>query len=363
MKDLALESIKYIELNDELWILPSSVALLKGKQGNNYSNWAVNKHTDLLDGNELRLTKGSLEWIEAIHLFKKKYKGLLIATSEDVRLIDITRAKAYLSTDRPQHAMSPILKMNNTKLNLVSQEVPTITSLDFAQHLDIDHPSVLRNINRYKAFLESFDPLLFQVSEAKRDNYGKWLPKEVPDYYKLTEPQAYFLATLSRNTPQVVELKKWLINTFMELKKQTEPGEEVKALLSYLPGNWEGLVQSILCYLSSYTDHPYRQEVSLVDKGRVDIIMSDTEALEIKNHVISPCHIKELTFNKGYWYQIKQVIPEFQTLYITSTKGITEDALALIEILKPEIQYIPLKNLFETLAPKKDYANYLFPGN
>lgn len=363
MKELTLDAIKYIELNDELWILPSSVALLKGKQGNNYSNWAVNKHTDLLEGKELRLPKGSLEWLEAIQLFKKKYKGLLIATSEDVRLIDITRAKAYLYTDRPQHAMSPILKMNNTKLNLVAQEEPTITSLEFATHLGIDHDSVVRNINRYKAPLESFGPCLFQVSVAERDQWGKWLPKEVPDYYKLTEPQAYFLATLSRNTPQVVEFKKWLIATFMELKKQNERGEHVNALLSYLPGNWEGLIQAILCYLSSYTDTPYRQEVKLVDKGRVDIIMSDTEALEIKNHVISPCHIKELTFNKGYWYQIKQVIPDFQTLYITSTKGITDDALELIEILKPEIQYISLRSLFEKLAPKKDYAHYLFPSN
>jgi len=82
MQEIALDTLKYIELNEEVWILPSSVALLKGKQGNNYSNWAVNKHTDLLDGKELRLIKGSLEWLEVIQLFKKKYKGLLIATSD-----------------------------------------------------------------------------------------------------------------------------------------------------------------------------------------------------------------------------------------------------------------------------------------
>lgn len=109
-------------------------------------------------------------------------------------------------------------------------------------------------------------------------------------------------------------------------------------LLSFLPGNWEGLIQFILCHLSSYTDTPYRQEVTLNNKNRVDILMSNKVALEIKNHFINTCHIKELVFNKAYWSQLKEQLPEFETLYITSTKGISEGALTFTKVLEPEIK-------------------------
>lgn len=171
-----------------------------------------------------------------------------------------------------------------------------------------------------------------------------------------------FLATLSRNTKEVVEFKMWLVLTFSALKNERVLNGPMYELLSFLPGNWEGLIQSILCHLSSYTNTPYRQEVTLNNKNRVDILMFNKVALEIKNHFINTCHIKELVFNKAYWSQLKEQLPEFETLYITSTKGISEGALTFTKVLEPEIKYISLRALFQKLVPNKGIPLHLFPN-
>lgn len=301
-------------------------------------------------------------WLEVIQLFKDKY-NLCIATSQDVRIINLERAIEYYNTDKPQDLKHKALGMNNTSLHLPTQEEPTITSIEFATQLGMNHRSVLRTLENHKASLESFGPLRIEITTAERIKEGKWSPKEIPNYYNLNEQQAYFLATLSRNTPQVVEFKKWLVTTFTTLKKERTLNAPMSELLSYLPGNWEGLVQSILCHLSSYTDKPFRQEVTLGTGGRIDVLMSESEALEIKNHLISPCHIRTMLLEKGYWFQLKQLLPQFKTLYITSTIGITEEALTLSQLLEPNIQYISLNNLFHKLAPKKEISFQLFPNS
>lgn len=360
MNELSLELTKYIVLDNQVWILPSSVAKLKGYKGNNYSTWATNKHTDLLLGNEIRLIRNFPLWLEAIKLFKDKY-DVIAATSTDLRLIDMERAIAYLNTDKPQHTIHPSLSKKNTHLVLPIEE-PSITSIEFATQLGVEHRAVKQLINRYKSRLESFGPLTFEVSMVEKSSDGKWKGKEVPNYYRLTENQCYFLGALSRNTEQVVNFKMWLVTTFAALKNERVIDGPMKELLSYFPGNWEGLIQTLLCHLSSFTEQPFRQEVKLNNMSRVDILMSDTEALEIKNHIITPCHIKNLIINKAYWFQLKEQLPKFETLYLTSTKGITEQAYSILQPLKPEIQYISLTSLFQRVAPNKELPLHLLPS-
>lgn len=352
MKDLPLELVKYIEVDNEMWILPSSVCKLKEESNVNYSNWSNQGMVDLLPGKELRLVKGSDLWLEIVQLFKNKYK-VCITTSQDVRLINLERAIAYYNTSKPQELKHKSLGMNNTSLQLPVQEEPTITSIEFAEQIGLRLKVVHETIRKYKGHLESFSPLPFETAKVEKTPEGIWIPKEVPDHYKLTEDQCYFLATLSRNTPQVVEFKAWLVSTFSALRKERTLNGPMNDLLSYLPGNWEGLVQSMLCHLSSYTDTPYKQEVTLGNGARVDILMSDSEALEIKNHLINPCHIRTMVLEKGYWFQLKQMLPEFKTLYVTSTVGITDEALTLSQLLGPNIQYVSLNSLFTKLSPNK----------
>ena len=59
MKEFNLESTKYITLDNKVWILPSSVAKLKGKGNGNYNNWLLTGCTNFLLGDELRLIKDS----------------------------------------------------------------------------------------------------------------------------------------------------------------------------------------------------------------------------------------------------------------------------------------------------------------
>lgn len=360
MKDLNIELTKYVVLDNQVWILPSSVAKLKGYKGNNYSNWATNKHSDLLLGKEVRLIRNSSLWLEAIRLFKDKY-SVLIATSEDVRLIDIERANAYFNTDKSQHTIHSSLSKKNSHLILPIEE-PTITSIQFAENIGLRLKVVHETIRKYKVDLEAFGPLPFEKAMAEKTLEGVWLHKDTPNHFRLNEQQAYFLATLSRNTPQVVEFKKWLINTFFILKNERVIDGPMKELLSYFPGNWEGLIQTLLCHLSSFTEQPFRQEVKLNNMSRVDILMSDTEALEIKNHIITPCHVKSLIINKAYWFQLKEQLPKFEILYLTSTKGITNQALSILEPLRPEIQYISLSSLFQRVAPNQELPLHLLPS-
>lgn len=359
MKEFNLEDSKYITLEDNIWILPSSVAVLKGKDKNNYNNWTFTGYANLLPGEEIRLTKGSPIWTEVLATFKNKYNHN-IAVSEDVKLISIERARAYLTVDRPRHVVHSSLSRNNSSLTLPKYEEPTITSLDFAKHLEIDHNTILRSVTKYKSDLEYFGSISFDFLIPDHDT-GEHVKSHTVRYCDLNEDQCYFLATLSRNSDKVVQFKKWLVNTFSMLKEDKKIQGSMGELLSLLPGNWEGLVQAMLCHLSTFTDKPFRQEVFLHGKNRIDVLMSDSEALEIKNHIINPCHIKEITLNKGYWFQLKEQLPNFKTLYVTSTFGISEPALGMIKLLEPELQYVPLLSLFQKVAPNRELPLHLFP--
>lgn len=375
MKDFNLEDSKYITLDGNVWILPSSIAKLKGKDKNNYNNWTFTGYTRLLPGEEIRLIKGSEDWKQVLSAFRTKYQ-LTIAASEDVKLIDVERAKAYLTVDKPRHVMHSSLNKNNSTLTLPKYEEPTITSLEFSLHSQVPHRILVRTINRYLSDLHSFGPILFQfltpdlqsqIQIANPDKDFAWVLASVSKstkiagsvrYCDLNENQCYFLSTRYRNS----EFKKWLVSTFASLREKKNIQGPMSELLSFLPGNWEGLVQAMLCHLSTYTDKPFRQEIILNNRYRIDVLMSDTEALEIKNHIINPCHIKEIAFNKGYWFQLKEQLPNFKTLYITSTFGISDPALNMISMLAPEIQYVPLLNLFQKLAPTRDIPAHLFPS-
>ena len=333
--------------------------LLSSKGLHHYQNLHI-KYISLLLGNEIRLIRNSTLWLEAIKLFKDKY-DVIAATSTDLRLIDMERAIAYLNTDKPQHTIHPSLSKKNSYLILPVEE-PTITSIEFAENIELSLKVIHETIRKYKVDLEAFGPLPFETAMAEKSPEGIWIHKDTPNHFRLNEQQAYFLATLSRNTPKVIEFKKWLVNTFFILKNERVIDGPMKELLSYFPGNWEGLIQTLLCHLSSFTEQPFRQEVKLNNMSRVDILMSDTEALEIKNHIITPCHIKNLIINKAYWFQLKEQLPKFETLYLTSTKGITEQAYSILQPLKPEIQYISLSSLFQRVAPNKDLPLHLLPS-
>jgi phage regulator Rha-like protein len=82
-----------------------------------------------------------------------------------------------------------------------------------AEQLGIEHHNFLQNVQVYQSQVEqAFGFLLFQTGEID----GRGRPEK---YALLTENQAAFLMTLSRNTPQVVAAKLGLVVAFSRAKE------------------------------------------------------------------------------------------------------------------------------------------------
>jgi phage regulator Rha-like protein len=85
-----------------------------------------------------------------------------------------------------------------------------------AQELGIEHESFMKTVDRYKNQTEqAFGFLRFEVGEIE----GRGQPEK---FVYLTEDQATFLMTLSRNTPEVIRCKILLVTQFSKAKKLLE---------------------------------------------------------------------------------------------------------------------------------------------
>lgn len=98
--------------------------------------------------------------------------------------------------------------------------VLVVDSRLIAERLGIEHESFLKTIETHKASIEeAFGSFRFEigVKEFVRKDGQKGATQF--KYALLTEEQATALMTLSRNTPQVVELKINLVRAFSEARK------------------------------------------------------------------------------------------------------------------------------------------------
>lgn len=90
-----------------------------------------------------------------------------------------------------------------------------------AQELGIEHESFVRTIRNYESIIEEeFGILRFQIGEIQ----GRGQPER---HYLLTEDQATFLMTLSRNTPEVIRCKINLVKAFSKAKQLLSRREQV----------------------------------------------------------------------------------------------------------------------------------------
>ncbi|WP_165358820.1 Rha family transcriptional regulator [Spirosoma sordidisoli] len=92
-----------------------------------------------------------------------------------------------------------------------------VESLDFAAGLAIQHKNLLETIRTHQEAIEKdFGIIAFETRKVE----GRGRPETVA---LLTEDQALFVGTLSRNSKRVVEFKAVLIKSFAEARKQYEP--------------------------------------------------------------------------------------------------------------------------------------------
>ena len=94
-------------------------------------------------------------------------------------------------------------------------DVLVVDSRLIAQGLGIEHESFMRTLKNYQIQAEqAFGSLRFEIG-VKKDGRGG----EPPQYVLLTEDQATFYMTLSRNTPEVVQCKLELVKAFSKAKE------------------------------------------------------------------------------------------------------------------------------------------------
>lgn len=104
-----------------------------------------------------------------------------------------------------------------------------IDSRVLAGLLDIQHENLLQNLETYREQFERFGVFRFETGKPPKGSAGG-RPER---FALLTEDQAYFTVTLSRNTARVVEVKARIVRAFSELRRNREARER-----EYLPFYW-----------------------------------------------------------------------------------------------------------------------------
>lgn len=119
----------------------------------------------------------------------------------------------------------------------VRGEVLVVDSRLVAESLGIEHRALMQSLKNYEAQVEqAFGVVTFEMSKPPVGSQGGRPEK----FAWLTEEQATFLMTLSRNTEQVVNCKANLVKAFVEARNALKPSvstpqtyiEALKALVA-----------------------------------------------------------------------------------------------------------------------------------
>lgn len=90
--------------------------------------------------------------------------------------------------------------------------VQLVDSRLIAQELGIQHKNLIETIREHQAAIEKdFGILAFETEVSGKVG-------QPVKYALLTEEQVYFITTLSRNTPEVMAFKTWLVKAFQQVR-------------------------------------------------------------------------------------------------------------------------------------------------
>lgn len=95
---------------------------------------------------------------------------------------------------------------------------PRIDSRTLAYSLGVTHKATMNQVLKYREALERFNQLSFQKSVGERKQGGG----NAERIALLTEDQAVFMLTLSRNTDRVIDLKLRLVQVFSEARRNAQ---------------------------------------------------------------------------------------------------------------------------------------------
>lgn len=113
--------------------------------------------------------------------------------------------------------------------------VPVVDSRRVAKECRVQHQNLRELIETHQTIIEeAFGPVRFETGMGERLPQGGF--GKAPRYALLTEDQATFLITLTRNTPQVVAFKVALVKAFAKARQLLEAPAS-KSL--YIEGGWK----------------------------------------------------------------------------------------------------------------------------
>jgi phage regulator Rha-like protein len=125
--------------------------------------------------------------------------------------------------------------VDGIEISLIDQE-PRVDSRLIAKRMGVDHRSTFRLVTKFKADLEELGLLRFEI--AKVGMMGR--PEK---FAHLNEDQSVFLLTLTRNTPEAVDLKLDLTKAFKRFRdiarRQLRQAEK-RAALDWQQARQEG---------------------------------------------------------------------------------------------------------------------------
>lgn len=191
-------------------------------------------------------------------------------------------------------------KMDNNHSIEIStiNEVLVVDSRLLAQELGVTHKAFMETIRKYEKQAEqSFGILRFETAEIK----GRGQPEK---FAYLTEDQATFLMTLSRNTSQVIQCKLNLVKSFSKAKKvivsQADRIRELE-LIRDIKQLETGRLE-----ISSAMVTMHGKELALALLGKDDaLVTKEVKTTEVVNpeteridNILSAQQLKEYVYNK-----------------------------------------------------------------
>ncbi|MCG9100158.1 Rha family transcriptional regulator [Laribacter hongkongensis] len=114
--------------------------------------------------------------------------------------------------------MQTINRPENGLPVLIVGDEPRIDSRVLADGLGIENRALLQNIDKYANEFDEIGVVTFKTQKPSKGSKGG-MPVR---YALLTEDQAYFAVTLSRNTERAVEVKFRLVQAFSEARKHQD---------------------------------------------------------------------------------------------------------------------------------------------
>ncbi len=141
-----------------------------------------------------------------------------------------TRNQASILRVDTGHGQEP---MQNQSLIIIQNGAALADTRVIAEHVGVQHESLYRLLIEHQATVEeAFNQVRFEIGDGLSLPQGGRTPGQ--KFALLTEDQATFLITLTRNTAQVIRFKAALVKAFAEAKRRLSgpelPGTYLAAL-------------------------------------------------------------------------------------------------------------------------------------